>query len=412
MVSAQEKREIDEKAIKMTFCSGQLSQMQHQLHAFLLRDTVSGKLYKYRTFDSNGYALENLKNGTLHCSKPDTFNDPFDCKNGVTFKALYEAKYGEEQKVIYAILEKFKLVVYGEMEVSESSVDENRIIRKLLANKKLKHFIIDNQDTVQMKEEVLEELKDFLISLMQIILKDEKFVKNWGIIADMLPHIIKNISLEGMLQISDDNEPLRDYARANGIKDDTDEIGLIVCLGKHLFPENIKVFEEIQSYLDDVMQKMESWFLVGSLCTDFKNRLMWSHYADSHKGFCVEYDYSGTDEDTLSKLPLPVFYTERRPLIPWEIDEENIEEIYAKLILGAVTKDRIWEYENEWRILINATGCTEFKMPRVSCIYLGEAICENDRDEIIKIARQCCIPVKQMRMDHGTYDLHAEDVIL
>lgn len=160
------------------------------------------------------------------------------------------------------------------------------------------------------------------------------------------------------------------------------------------------------------MQKMESWFLVGSLCTDFKNRLMWSHYADSHKGFCVEYDYSGTDEDTLSKLPLPVFYTERRPLIPWEIDEENIEEIYAKLILGAVTKDRIWEYENEWRILINATGCTEFKMPRVSCIYLGEAICENDRDEIIKIARQCCIPVKQMRMDHGTYDLHAEDVIL
>lgn len=77
-----------------------------------------------------------------------------------------------------------------------------------------------------------------------------------------------------------------------------------------------------------------------------------------------------------------------------------------------MTKEHIWEYENEWRILINATECTEFKMPRVSCIYLGVAICENDRDEIIKIARQCCIPVKQMRMDHGTYDLHAEDVIL
>ena len=30
---------------------------------------------------------------------------------------------------------------------------------------------------------------------------------------------------------------------------------------------------------------------------------MWSHYADSHKGFCIEYDYSQVDEETLNKLP-------------------------------------------------------------------------------------------------------------
>jgi len=52
--------------------------VQKQLHELLLCDTIDGKLYKYRSFDSNGFALKNLEEGTLHCSSASVFNDPFD----------------------------------------------------------------------------------------------------------------------------------------------------------------------------------------------------------------------------------------------------------------------------------------------------------------------------------------------
>ena len=53
-----------------------------------------------------------------------------------------------------------------------------------------------------------------------------------------------------------------------------------------------------------------------------------------------------------------LLYSENRPLVPWKaaIDNsvENIKEAYAEIMMGLLTKDKEWEYENEWRILIGA----------------------------------------------------------
>ncbi len=91
MISSEEKKKFIEDMIKMSYQKIELLELQRQLHAFLLRDTNGGKLYKYRSFDKDGYSLKNLQDGTLHCSKADAFNDPFDCKIGVTFHSLYVA---------------------------------------------------------------------------------------------------------------------------------------------------------------------------------------------------------------------------------------------------------------------------------------------------------------------------------
>ena len=79
--------------------------------------------------------------------------------------------------------------------------------------------------------------------------------------------------------------------------------------------------------------------------------------------------------------------------------------------MGLLTKDKEWEYENEWRILIGATEDSEFAMPKVSCIYLGASIEKENRDKIVAIAKKQDIPVKQMKVDRGAYDLHAEDAL-
>jgi hypothetical protein len=141
---------------------------------------------------------------------------------------------------------------------------------------------------------------------------------------------------------------------------------------------------------------------------------MWSHYADSHKGFCIEYDYSQVDEETLNKLPMPIVYSLKRPLLPWKAmfdkSPENIQEACNLLMLGLLTKDSAWEYENEWRILINSSDDAELVMPRISCIYLGASIDRINKAKVLKIAKERGIPVKQMKVDRGEYALHAEDV--
>lgn len=419
MVPSEEKKKMIENMIKMSYQKIEPLELQRQLHTFLLRDTNGGKLYKYRSFDEDGYSLKNLQDGTLHCSKADSFNDPFDCKIGVTFKSLYAAKYETEFDEMCKVLEKYIKIAQGESKIEECSADEQRVINKLLSSDILNEFFINNHEKAETEEELALLLVNnyfVVVELMQIVFADEAFRDSFGICVDMLPRMLESVSPEGMLLISREDASFEDYARANGVVEDTDEVGLTMLLSQKLYPEYNSVVDDAQRLIDEMdsklAEKMKSLFLVGCLCTSYKNRLMWSHYADSHKGFCIEYDFSEPEAEVLSKLPLPVFYSENRPLVPWKaaIDNsvENMEEAYAEIMMGLLTKDKEWEYENEWRILIGATEDSEFKMPRVSCIYLGASIEKENRDKVIAIAKERNIPVKQMKVDRGAYDLHAE----
>ena len=420
MVSFEEKRKKIEDIVRKLCQKIQPLEFQLQLHELLMEDTNGGKLYKYRSFDKEGYSLKNLQEGTLHCSRTDAFNDPFDCKIGVTFSSLYTAQYENELTVLSEIFGKYIKIIQGKSRIDEFNVNEQRVINNLLDSKILNEFIY-NDYKIETQEEVAMLLNNnafVILELMKIVLSDKMFKGTLGICAYMLPRLMENISPEGMILLSDENSSFEDYARAKGIIEDTDEIGLVTLLMHNLYPEYNEAVEDIQRFIDgmdhNLADKMKSLFLVGCLCSDYKNRLMWSHYANGHKGFCVEYDFSGTEKETLEKLPLPVLYSENRPLVPWKakIDNSfaNKEEAYAEIVIGLLTKDRIWEYENEWRILINSMTDTELQMPKISCIYLGANIEEENREKIIDIAKIKNIPVKQMKVDHGAYDLHAEDV--
>lgn len=115
--------------------------------------------------------------------------------------------------------------------------------------------------------------------------------------------------------------------------------------------------------------------------------LMWSHYSDGHKGFCVE--YSRTDENIL-KWARPVAYpgNDEFPYIDyWQREpEEQIGE-FTKVIL---TKSRHWGYEKEWRILDrpshvddNYSGHTSTYPDRMlSGVIFGARMPEKDRKTI------------------------------
>lgn len=73
---------------------------------------------------------------------------------------------------------------------------------------------------------------------------------------------------------------------------------------------------------------------ICSLSKDYRHTLLWSHYADSHRGCCIE--ISAVNE---REMPTAVNYMENIPII------DDVEE--GKNLLSH--KSKIWEYENEVR---------------------------------------------------------------
>ena len=389
-----EKKTFLEEIIPLAADPSKKDEIQQKHYDFLLQHTNGGKMYKYRSFDSHGYALNSLINGTLHCSSPDTFNDPFDFKVGVTFQSIYRAKWGIELDLIESAFEKFYQVTVGELRLSDCTANEQRIIKALSNNETVMRFVTDTEHGFSTPEEALDYLRTHMSVLTELLgtaLGDPALSASLGITKDYLPKIAENITPDDVYNYSDDGTAFQDFARMNGIIADTDEIGLTMLLSKKLQPENKAATDNVETLLDgmgrQMTEKMNSLFLIGCLATDPKNRLMWSHYSDSHKGFCIEYDFTGMKDEV---LPLPIIYSENHPLIPWKAaiahTPESIKEATADLTLGLLTKDKSWEYENEWRVLLPAANPPDIKIP-ITAIYLGAHITPENKAILLEIAK-------------------------
>ncbi|MEE5154654.1 DUF2971 domain-containing protein [Pseudomonas alliivorans] len=89
---------------------------------------------------------------------------------------------------------------------------------------------------------------------------------------------------------------------------------------------------------------------VVSLSRVATNILMWSHYAEHHKGFLVELEIRMDAPLPLLEMivPLPVAYQKERPLVDWA-SGCDIEQYF-------LTKSEDWAYEEEERILTTWQG--------------------------------------------------------
>ena len=70
MISPEEKKKVIEDMIKMSYQKKEPIELQRELHAFLLRDTNGGKLYKYRSFDKKDILLRIFKKGPCIVRRP------------------------------------------------------------------------------------------------------------------------------------------------------------------------------------------------------------------------------------------------------------------------------------------------------------------------------------------------------
>ena len=108
---------------------------------------------------------------------------------------------------------------------------------------------------------------------------------------------------------------------------------------------------------------------------DPRSILMWAHYANDHKGFCVE--YSSDQHTMLSTEVSSVMYSAKLPSI--SISDLSPEKSAKTVELLWRTKAACWRYEKEWRALAPEGGKSYPARGPIEAIIFGERMPEQDR---------------------------------
>lgn len=111
----------------------------------------------------------------------------------------------------------------------------------------------------------------------------------------------------------------------------------------------IAMSKKIMPMLNNEMHKtLENHIGIFSLTECDHNLLMWAHYANSHKGYVIEFDsehdffnQKKSDNDVIRSLE-KVSYSNYRPKLEM-VSIENIDPF--------IVKSKEWKYEKEWRML-------------------------------------------------------------
>lgn len=139
----------------------------------------------------------------------------------------------------------------------------------------------------------------------------------------------------------------------------------------------------IEKFNETNRADIDKTFGILSLTPKPLNYLMWSHYANSHKGFCIGFDADILYEITGGGLG-PVSYSDELPKLRLFGDTFDF---HTKQL---ATKSKIWEYEEEYRVVKSKASKKVIKYPKemIKKIFLGCKMDLKNKHEIIDFVKQ------------------------
>jgi hypothetical protein len=176
------------------------------------------------------------------------------------------------------------------------------------------------------------------------------------------------------------------------------------------------VLNELETYSNSHLEMTKDFSQRGTLVHCFSevnnSILMWSHYANNHSGFCIEYNFKNPNivPFLVEKLH-PVKYSNEILDITNFYLEPNFNKFVS--IYAAIIKSKEWNYEKEWRIVFPIGKEISYNYPLFSpeVIYLGSRIKDEDKETLIQIAKKKNISVFQMTMLKNKFKLISEKII-
>lgn len=112
------------------------------------------------------------------------------------------------------------------------------------------------------------------------------------------------------------------------------------------------------------------------------DELLWAYYANSHNGFCIEYDLDELLKINDLKTYFDVNYGDINKLNFGSAFFYNSINKLLKLILG--NKSNAWIHEDEIRVLTESSGLKEISEDAITGIYFGLRMPErSDKDTVV-----------------------------
>ncbi len=136
---------------------------------------------------------------------------------------------------------------------------------------------------------------------------------------------------------------------------------------------------EMEKLLEDTLKETLNQVGVCSFSEVYDDILMWSHYADSHRGICIRFKASSITP--FFGEAQKVNYDDKYPIIDTLNDSDG-----QKLKKILFTKSKHWEYEYEWRITKRQEErrLENYEFPRefLNGVILGVKISDSHREQV------------------------------
>ena len=181
--------------------------------------------------------------------------------------------------------------------------------------------------------------------------------------------MVFNDPFDSSIIVKTDNskDEIRNYFSRIQLEDPLKEALIQKCINDPDFFKN---------YINEgIIQRMENNG-VSCFSKSKENILLWSHYADSHKGICLEFDIS-KDKDFFT-APHFMDYSEKYLDFNYLKEREEVQKLIRAKYIG-------WEYEDEIRIIKMKIGYNKFQKDCLVSIIFGCGV-DSDND-IIKVIK-------------------------
>lgn len=362
---------------------------------------AGGLFYQYRPCRRNYstiYDIENIRNGVVFAQTPLKMNDPFDSQVGFSSDKIFSECINlllsaldieDNIKPLLFHLLKFKLLgCFSEL---------------ITALNELKNYLLFQRNAWH---KCYLPLNLFIAQNMRnLYAKCPKNIKN--LMSKDIFNLFCNL-LSNFEQIDVSEENIKDFLKLDDLLEKL-QAQIIAIRDEKYVP-----------FLKDFLSKLTiSCFSTSG----WNNPLMWSHYANSYSGICIEYDFSQISK--FIGLIKKVHYSQERPTISLrdlglsEIiinqtandkikfvqKEPNIEKILEYLSV----KDTNWQYEQEWRI-INIESQPDTKrfidLPFIKSITFGvniDPMCKRILIDICKAKNIDCFELNLSMEDFNIY---------
>ena len=176
------------------------------------------------------------------------------------------------------------------------------------------------------------------------------------------------------------------------------------------------ITNEANAIRDRARQAIEKW---GICCLSEvrDNILMWAHYANAHRGFCLEFSTDlhivpNVYQSDIGEIapfpvvPLEVKYPEEYPVCNPLCPDDSANQTL-------LTKAKQWEYEKEWRMVCpRMTGSYQFEPQCLTGVIFGCRMLEKHKDMIREWCknRRPAITYYEAKQSENSYKLNIVEI--